>query len=100
MKFERLQRNITFPGTFKLGTSGNPFHLQLQKVEVELTGWFFKTIGFDKKVLSLIEKVNKNYRGLLIRLERLYEKRILRNDEYRKESSENGAVDKTYSSSS
>jgi hypothetical protein len=38
-----------------------PFHLQLQKVEVELISWLLKTMGFDKKVLSLIGKVNKNY---------------------------------------
>jgi len=38
-----------------------PLHFQLQKAEVELTGWLFKPTRFDKTVLSLIEKVNKNY---------------------------------------
>ncbi len=42
-----------------------PFHIQLQKVEVELVGWLLKTMGFDKNVPSLIGKVNKNYRLLL-----------------------------------
>jgi len=36
---------------------------------------------FDKKVLSLIEKVNKNYR---LPFERLYGRRTLENHEYRK----------------
>jgi hypothetical protein len=35
-----------------------PFHLLLQKVEVELIGWLLKTLGFDKKVPIVIEKVN------------------------------------------
>jgi len=31
-----------------------------------LIGWLFKPMRFDKKVLSLIEKVNKNNRELSI----------------------------------
>jgi hypothetical protein len=58
------------------------FHFQLQKVEVRLRGWILETRGFDKNVLILIEKVNKNYSLLL---KRVYEGRILENHEYRKE---------------
>ncbi len=43
----------------------SPSHFQLQKVEVELIGWLFKPMRFDKKVLSLIEKVNKNYSRII-----------------------------------
>jgi hypothetical protein len=61
----------------------SPLHSQLQKVEVELIGWLSKPMRFDKKVLSLIEKVNKNYR---LPFERLYRRRIFENHEYRKNS--------------
>jgi hypothetical protein len=58
-----------------------PFQFQLQKVEVRLRGWLLITIRFDKNVLILIEKVNKNYR---LPLKRLYERRILENHDNRK----------------
>ena len=66
-----------------------PFHNSVQKVEGELIGWLFKPMTFDKKVLSLMEKVNKNYR---LPLERLYERGILRKLDYRKKLMAVGSV--------
>jgi len=50
---------------------------------------------FDKKLLSLIEKVNKNYQLLF---ERLYGRRVLENHDFRKESTVKRVAKFTYKS--
>jgi hypothetical protein len=46
-----------------------PFHVQLQKVGVELAGWLLEMILFDKNLVIPTEKVNKIYR---LPIKRLY----------------------------
>ena len=59
----------------------SPLHFQLQKVEVELIGWLLKAMRLGKTVLSLIEKVNKNYR---LPFERVYGWTRMNNQHFRK----------------
>jgi len=58
------------------------FILDSKKVEVELKGWLLKTMRVDMEILILIEKVNRNYRLLL---KRLHGRRVLENEDFRKQ---------------